>query len=257
MKLAFADAYRYVAEPAQHGRDAGADARRRLPGASARRLIDPKRAQDFGAGNPAKGGTIYLTAADEQRHDGQLHPEQLHGLRLGRGRAGLRPVAAEPRPRLHRSTPASPNRRGAGQAAVPHHHPGLPDARTASRVMSFGVMGGNMQPQGHLQTLVRMLDYGQHPQAACDAPRWRFNAGLEINVEAAMDRGHGAGPARRSATASTSSATATRTSAPASSSGAWATRRSKATWPPATRGATGWRRAGKKPTSSPARPARA
>jgi gamma-glutamyltranspeptidase/glutathione hydrolase len=43
-----------------------------------------------------------------------------------------------------------------------------------------------MQPQGHMQTLVRMLDYNQNPQAACDAPRWRFNAGLEINVESAM-----------------------------------------------------------------------
>ncbi len=48
-------------------------------------------------------------------------------------------------------------------------------------------MGANMQPQGHLQTLVRMLDYGQNPQAACDAPRWRFNAGLEINVEASLN----------------------------------------------------------------------
>jgi gamma-glutamyltranspeptidase/glutathione hydrolase len=54
-------------------------------------------------------------------------------------------------------------------------------------VMSYGVMGANMQPQGHLQTLVRMLDYGQNPQAACDAPRWRYNAGLEINVEANMN----------------------------------------------------------------------
>ena len=53
--------------------------------------------------------------------------------------------------------------------------------------MSFGVMGGNMQPQGHVQTLVRMLDHGQNPQAACDAPRWRFNQGLEINVERGMD----------------------------------------------------------------------
>jgi gamma-glutamyltranspeptidase / glutathione hydrolase len=52
--------------------------------------------------------------------------------------------------------------------------------------MSYGVMGANMQPQGHLQTLVRMLDYGQNPQAACDAPRWRYNEGLEINVEANM-----------------------------------------------------------------------
>jgi gamma-glutamyltranspeptidase/glutathione hydrolase len=53
-------------------------------------------------------------------------------------------------------------------------------------VMSFGVMGGNMQPQGHLQTLVRMLSYGQNPQAACDAPRWRFNEGLSINIEPHM-----------------------------------------------------------------------
>jgi gamma-glutamyltranspeptidase/glutathione hydrolase len=53
-------------------------------------------------------------------------------------------------------------------------------------VMSFGVMGGNMQPQGHMQTLVRMLDHAQNPQAACDAPRWRFNHGLEINAEGAM-----------------------------------------------------------------------
>ena len=55
-------------------------------------------------------------------------------------------------------------------------------------VMSYGVMGGNMQPQGHMQTLVRMLDYQQSPQAACDAPRWRYNAGLEINVEQQMDK---------------------------------------------------------------------
>ena len=53
-------------------------------------------------------------------------------------------------------------------------------------VMSYGVMGGNMQPQGHMQTLVRMLDYQQQPQAACDAPRWRYNQGLSLNVEAAM-----------------------------------------------------------------------
>jgi gamma-glutamyltranspeptidase/glutathione hydrolase len=49
--------------------------------------------------------------------------------------------------------------------------------------MSFGVMGGNMQPQGHVQTLVRMLDFAQNPQAACDAPRWRFDEGLSINLE--------------------------------------------------------------------------
>jgi gamma-glutamyltranspeptidase/glutathione hydrolase len=52
--------------------------------------------------------------------------------------------------------------------------------------MSFGIMGGNMQPQAHLQTIVRMLAHRQQPQAACDAPRWRVNAGKLINVEATM-----------------------------------------------------------------------
>jgi gamma-glutamyltranspeptidase/glutathione hydrolase len=58
--------------------------------------------------------------------------------------------------------------------------------RQGQPVMSFGVMGANMQPQGHVQTLLRMLDHGQNPQAACDAPRWRYNAGLELNVESSM-----------------------------------------------------------------------
>jgi gamma-glutamyltranspeptidase/glutathione hydrolase len=49
-------------------------------------------------------------------------------------------------------------------------------------------MGGDMQPQGHMQTLVRMLDYQQQPQAACDAPRWRFNTQKLLNIEPTMRR---------------------------------------------------------------------
>jgi gamma-glutamyltranspeptidase/glutathione hydrolase len=52
--------------------------------------------------------------------------------------------------------------------------------------MSFGVMGGNMQPQGHVQTLARMLVAGQQPQTACDAPRWKFMQGVDIEIEQAM-----------------------------------------------------------------------
>jgi gamma-glutamyltranspeptidase/glutathione hydrolase len=64
--------------------------------------------------------------------------------------------------------------------------------RDGRPVMSFGVMGGDMQPQGHLQTLVRMIDLHQNPQAACDAPRWRWAAGqlhLEDGVPAATAEG--------------------------------------------------------------------
>jgi gamma-glutamyltranspeptidase/glutathione hydrolase len=53
-------------------------------------------------------------------------------------------------------------------------------------VMSFGVMGGTMQPQGHAQVMVRIADYGQHPQAACDGPRFRVVQGLDVSVEGAF-----------------------------------------------------------------------
>ena len=49
-------------------------------------------------------------------------------------------------------------------------------------------MGGNMQPQGHLQTLVRMLSYAQQPQAACDAPRWKVNRGMSVDCESTMPK---------------------------------------------------------------------
>ena len=64
-------------------------------------------------------------------------------------------------------------------------HAGV-DGAIDVRQMSFGVMGGNMQPQGHLQTLVRMLTYGQQPRAACDAPRWKVDTGLSVDCETTM-----------------------------------------------------------------------
>ena len=183
MKLAFADVYQYVAEPG---------AMKVTPEqmldnaylASRAKLIDMKKAQDFGAGNPMKGGTIYLSTADENGMmvsfiqsnymgfgSGCVEPQfgvslQNRGHAFGLD-AGVNQVAPGKRP-FHTIIPAFLTQNG-------------------QPVMSFGVMGANMQPQGHLQTLVRMLDYRQSPQAACDAPRWRYNAGLEINVEAAMN----------------------------------------------------------------------
>ncbi len=55
--------------------------------------------------------------------------------------------------------------------------------RQGRPVMSFGVMGGTMQPQGHLQMMVRFADYQQNPQAASDAPRWRLDEGSNVMVE--------------------------------------------------------------------------
>jgi len=187
MKLAFADVYRYVADEASME----VTAQQMLDPSYLKQraaLIDMKKAQDFKAGNPAKGGTIYLTAADENgmmvsfiqsnyMGFGSGCVEPAFGISLqNRGHAfavrtgGLNPanlVAPGKRP-FHTIIPAFLTKDG-------------------QPVMSYGVMGANMQPQGHVQTLVRMLDYQQNPQAACDAPRWRYNEGLVINVESAMD----------------------------------------------------------------------
>ena len=47
----------------------------------------------------------------------------------------------------------------------------------------FGVMGGFMQPQGHVQVMMRMIDFAQNPQAALDAPRWQWMQGKSIQLE--------------------------------------------------------------------------
>ncbi|MDH6593147.1 gamma-glutamyltranspeptidase/glutathione hydrolase [Variovorax sp. TBS-050B] len=184
MKLAFADVYRYVSEPssmtvtpAQMLDDAYL--------ASRARLIDVKKAQDFKAGNPVKGGTIYLTAADERG----MMVSFIQSNYMGFGSGCVEPefgISLQNRGHGFSLNAESPNVVAPGKRPF---HTIIPAFLTkdGQPVMSFGVMGGNMQPQGHMQTLVRMLDYRQNPQAACDAPRWRFNAGLEINVEAAMN----------------------------------------------------------------------
>ena len=184
MKLAFADVYRYVAEPASMEVTPAAlldDAYL----ARRAKLIDPKRAQDFGAGNPVKGGTIYLTAADERG----MMVSFIQSNYMGFGSGVVVPgygLSLQNRGHGFSLDAASPNVVAPGKRPFHTIIPGFL-TRAGGPVMSFGVMGGNMQPQGHVQTLVRMLDHGQNPQAACDAPRWRFNQGLEINVERGMD----------------------------------------------------------------------
>jgi gamma-glutamyltranspeptidase/glutathione hydrolase len=56
--------------------------------------------------------------------------------------------------------------------------------RDGAPLAAFGVMGGPIQPPGHVQTVVRMIDYAMNPQATLDAPRWKVNAGRSIDLEA-------------------------------------------------------------------------
>ncbi|CAN5761841.1 gamma-glutamyltransferase [soil metagenome] len=183
MKLAFADVYHHVAESSSmavtHLQMLDDDYL-----ASRAKLIDLNKAQNFGVGNHVKGGTIYLTAADESG----MMVSFIQSNYMGFGSGCVEPefgISLQNRGHGFSLDPASANVVAPGKRPF---HTIIPAFLTkdGQPVMSFGVMGGNMQPQGHMQTLVRMLDYKQNPQAACDAPRWRFNAGLEINVESAM-----------------------------------------------------------------------
>ena len=160
--------------------------------ASRAKLIDPKRAQDFGAGNPVKGGTIYLTAADESGMMVSFIQSNYMGFGSGVVMPELGPEPAEPRPRLQ---PAGrqPQRGGAGQAAVPHHHPGLPDQGRPA--------GDELRRDGR-----RHAAAGPHADARAHArlpaePAGRLRrAALALQPAAALNledgdaRRHGAGP---------------------------------------------------------------
>ena len=184
MKLAFADVYQHVADPAfmtieaAHLLDDDYLKSRAL-------LIDLKHAQAFETGHPVQGGTIYLTAADASGMMVSFIQSNFMGFGSGVVVPGWG-VSMQNRGHGFTLAAGSPNQVAPGKRPF---HTIIPAflTRDGQPQMSFGVMGANMQPQGHVQTVVRMLDYRQQPQAACDAPRWRFNEGLEINVEKAMD----------------------------------------------------------------------
>ena len=180
MKLAFADVYRHVAEPSSMA----VSAQQMLDPAylqSRARLIDTQRAQDFGPGLQPAGGTIYLTTADESG----MMVSFIQSNYLGFGSGCVEPefgISLQNRGNGFSLKAGSPNEVAPGKRPF---HTIIPAFLTQAGqpVMSFGVMGAHMQPQGHVQTLVRMVDFNQNPQAACDAPRWRVNQGLSLNLE--------------------------------------------------------------------------
>jgi gamma-glutamyltranspeptidase/glutathione hydrolase len=184
MKLAFADVYRHVADPramtieAASLLDSGYLAERA-------RQIDPARAQRPAAGRPARGGTVYLTGADADGMMVSLIQSNYAGFGSGVVVPGTG-VSLQNRGSAFTLERGHPNEVGPGKRPF---HTIIPAfvTRGGTPVMSFGVMGGAMQPQGHVQIMVRLADHGQNPQAACDAPRWRVRDGLEVELEPGFD----------------------------------------------------------------------
>ncbi len=130
------------------------------------------------------GGTIYLSTADEQGNMVSFIQSNYMGFGSGVVVPGTG-ISLQNRGYGFSTNPSSPNVIKGGSKPFHTIIPGFV-SKNNNPVMSFGVMGGEMQPQGHLQTLVRMLSYNQQPQAACCAPRWKVNSDYTLDLESGM-----------------------------------------------------------------------
>ena len=179
MKLGYADAHAYVADPDLA--PAPLDALLRPEYAAARRAGLGGTAGLPVAGEPGRGGTVYLCTADA---DGTM-VSLIQSNFLGFGAHVTLPgygFGLQNRGAGFSLEPGHPNEVGGGKR--PYHTiiPGFL-TRHGQPVGPFGVMGGHMQPQGHVQLIVSTVDGGLDPQAALDGPRWYWKSGRRLYVE--------------------------------------------------------------------------
>jgi gamma-glutamyltranspeptidase/glutathione hydrolase len=184
MKLAFADVYRHVSDPGTmevSWQDLVAPSYLQ----SRARQIDPTRARRAVPGL-SPSGTVYLAAADA----GGMMVSFIQSNYMGFGSGLVVP-----------GTGISLQNRGAGFTLAQGHpnevgprkrpfHTIIPAfmTRAGRPVMSFGVMGGDMQAQGHVQMVTRVVDCRQNPQAAADAPRWKIALDGSLLLEPGVKR---------------------------------------------------------------------
>ncbi|MDN3516312.1 gamma-glutamyltransferase family protein [Aquisalimonas lutea] len=184
MKLGLADAHAHVGEPETMTVTADdlldpayLDAR-----AAA---IDRRRAGDPGHGQPRPGGTVYLTTADDS---GRM-VSFIQSNYLGFGSGVVVPetgISLQGRGGGFSLTPGHANQVGPGKRPFHTIIPGFLTAADHRPLAGYGVMGGPMQAQGHVQMVIRLADLAQEPQAACDAPRWQVLGGRSVAVEPAV-----------------------------------------------------------------------
>jgi gamma-glutamyltranspeptidase/glutathione hydrolase len=143
-----------------------------------------------------RGATVYLASADQDGMMVSLIQSNYHGFGSGIVVPGTG-IALNNRGSCFVTKADHPNRVGPSKRPLNTIIPGFV-TKGGEPVITFGVMGGTMQPQGHTQVISRMLSSGQNPQAAIDAPRWRVE-GDDVWIEASLpadakrglaDRGH-------------------------------------------------------------------
>jgi len=179
IKLAFADAATYVADP-EHSPVPVAGLLDKEYATMRRKLIGQMATHPL-AGEPPQGGTVYLCAADADGMMVSLIQSNYQGFGSGVVVPGTG-IALQNRGANFVLTEGHANRIAPGKRP---YHTIIPAFLTKDGRAEgpFGVMGGFMQPQGHLQMIVNQVDYGMNPQTSLDAPRWQWLRGMEIEVE--------------------------------------------------------------------------
>ncbi len=180
MKLAFADTYSFVSDLNTMPFDYKLMLDRNYL-KKRYESIDMYKASTFLAGNPVSSDTVYLTTADKNGLMVSFIQSNYKGFGSG--------VVAK-------NTGVSLQNRGSGfslksghpnlvaGAKRPFHTiiPGFVSSKNKP-FMSFGVMGGDMQPQGHIQMIIKTMDFKHDVQQAADAPRWKITQNGEIIME--------------------------------------------------------------------------
>lgn len=180
MKLAFADAYRYISDPSHLEFDPKYLLKSDYLSERAD-LIDPNIAKDPKHGVPKHGDTVYLTTADQNG----IMVSFIQSNYTDFGSGIIIPdtgISLQSRAAGFTLEEGHPNEVGPSKRPYNTIIPAFVTEK-GEPLMSFGVMGGQHQPQGHVQMMIRIFEYRQNPQAAIDAPRWRVKEGLKVSVE--------------------------------------------------------------------------
>ena len=188
-KLAWADRAKFYADPA-FAKIPLAGLLSKTYAAERRKLIDPQHAnKHVDRGNPTldQGDTIYLCTADEEGNMVSLIQSNYRGMGSGIVVPGLG-FMFQDRGELFSMEPGHANVYAPGKRPFHTIIPGFV-MKDGKPWEAFGVMGGGMQPQGHVQVLANQIDFGLNVQEAGDASRWQHEGDNESTGEKMTESG--------------------------------------------------------------------
>ncbi|KXA98071.1 gamma-glutamyltransferase [candidate division MSBL1 archaeon SCGC-AAA259J03] len=179
LKLAFADGQKFITDPEYM--NVNIDTLLSEDYSEKRREKIKEKAIKAEAGNPSTGDTVYLATADRQGNMVSYIQSNYEGFGSGLVVPNTG-IALQNRGALFSLDPQNTN------CLTPEkktYHTIIPGFVTKEGKPGgpFGVMGGFMQPQGHLQVITNTIDFGLNPQATLDAPRWRWANRRTVKLE--------------------------------------------------------------------------